>query len=324
MYGMVKTITPKNENNHGGDIAMKIGLLASNPELYSNKRIMQAGAEKGHDMHFIRIEHCYMDIMHKNPVVHYRGDEVLKGFDAIIPRIKPEKTFYGITVLRQFAMQGAYTLNGPISIGRARDKLRTLQMLAREENVNVPRSCFADSPDDIDDIIKQVGGAPLVVKLLEGAQGAGVILAETDRTASSMIKSFKKLDANILVQEFIRESAGTDLRCFVIGEKVVGSMERRAPEGEFRSNIHLGGQGFKVKITPEERKMAVTAAKTMGLQVSGVDLIRSNKGPLVLEVNSTPGLEGIEGTTKKDIAAMMIDYIEKHAPLNKRRKLRDG
>lgn len=291
---------------------MKIGVLASNPKLYSNKRLMEAGQERGHDMEFINISHCYMDITASNPEIHYRGGEILKDYDAVIPRIKPSITFYGTSVLRQFEAQDVYCLNGSISIGRSRDKLRCLQLLS-SKGINIPRTGYANSPQDTKDLIKMVGGAPLIIKLLEGTQGKGVVLAETTKAASSVINAFKSLKANILVQEFIAESKGTDLRCFVIGDKVVAAMERRAPEGEFRANIHLGGQAHKVKITPTERKMSVAAAKAAGLKVAGVDLIRSDHGPQVLEINSSPGLEGIEGITNKDLAGMMIEHIEKNA-----------
>ena len=291
---------------------MRIAVLASNPDLYSNKRIMEAGTARGHDMHFIAIKNCYMDITARKPEIHYRGGEILKGFDAVIPRIRPAATFYGTAILRQFGAQKSYCLNGPVAIGRSRDKLRTLQILSGQD-VNIPKTAFADSPLDTKDLVKLVGGAPVIVKLLEGTQGVGVVLAETNKAAESVINAFKSLKANILVQEFVAESRGIDLRCFVVGDKVVASMERRAAEGEFRANIHLGGTGHQVKITPEERKMAVRAAKAMELRVAGVDIIRSKSGPMILEINSSPGLEGVEGATKKDIASMMIEHIEKNA-----------
>ena len=295
---------------------MKIAVLASNPDLYSNKRIMEAGEKRGHEMHFINISHCYMDITARKPEILYRGGEVLKKFDAVIPRVRPALTFYGTAVLRQFEMQGSYCLNGPVSITRAQDKLRTMQLLC--ENVDIPRTGFAHSPLDTKNLIKSVGGAPVVIKLLEGTQGKGVVLAETEKAAESVINAFKSLKANILVQEFIKESAGVDLRCFVVGGKVVASMERRAAKGEFRANIHLGGTGHKVKITPQERKLAVAAAKVVGLRVSGVDMIRAKDGPKVLEVNSSPGLEGVEHATGKDIASLMIEHIE--SQIEKRKK----
>ena len=298
---------------------MKIAVLASNPDLYSNKRLMEAGKKRGHDMHFITIRNCYMDITARKPEIHYRGGETLKKFDAVIPRVSPGLTFYGTAVLRQFEMQGAYCLNGPVSIARAQDKLRTMQLLCNSKDVDIPRTGFANSPLDTKDLIKTVGGAPVVIKLLEGTQGKGVVLAETAKAAESVINAFKSLKANILVQEFIKESAGVDLRCFVVGDKVVASMERHAAEGEFRANIHLGGTGHKVKITPQERKIAVAAAKVVGLKVTGVDMIRSNDGPKVIEVNSSPGLEGVEGTTGKDIAGLMIEHIEKQVEKRKKK-----
>lgn len=298
---------------------MRIAVLASNPDLYSNQRIMQAGKDRGHDMHFIAIKNCYMDITASKPEIHYRGGEVLKGFDAVIPRIRPAATFYGTAVLRQFGAQGSYLLNGPVAIGRSRDKLRTLQILSGKD-VNIPKTAFADSPLDTKDMVKLVGGAPVIIKLLEGTQGVGVVLADTNKAAESVVNAFKSLKANILVQEFIKESRGVDLRCFVIGDKVVAAMERHAAEGEFRANIHLGGTGHKAKITPEERKMAVKAAKAMELKVAGVDIIRSTRGPMVLEINSSPGLEGVEGATKKQIAELMIEHIEKNAKINKKNK----
>jgi ribosomal protein S6--L-glutamate ligase len=298
---------------------MKIAILATDRDLYSNKRLMDAGEARGHDMRFISIRNCYMDITARKPEIHYRGGEVLEKFDAVIPRIRPSLTFYGTAVLRQFEMQGAYCLNGPVSIARAQDKLRTMQLLCSCKDVDIPRTGFANSPLDTKDLIQTVGGAPIVIKLLEGTQGKGVVLAETAKAAESVINAFKSLRANILVQEFIKESAGVDLRCFVVGDKVVASIERHAAAGEFRANIHLGGTGHKVKITPTERKIAVAAAKVVGLKVSGVDLIRSNSGPKVIEVNASPGLEGVEGTTGKDIAGMMFEHIERQVEKRKKK-----
>lgn len=298
---------------------MKIAVLATNPDLYSNQRLMEAGAQRGHEMSFISIQNCYMDITARKPEIHYRGGEILKKFDAVIPRIRPALSFYGNAVLRQFEMQNTYMLNGPIAIGRAQDKLRTMQLLC-SKHIDIPRTGFANSPLDTKDMIKTVGGAPVVVKLLEGTQGKGVVLAETAKAAESVINAFKSLKANILVQEFIEESAGTDLRCFVIGDKVVAAMERRAAKGEFRANIHLGGTGHKVEITPEERKISIAAARVLGLKVCGVDIIRSNHGPKVLEVNASPGLEGVEGATGIDIAGMMIEHIEYQVAKRKKQK----
>lgn len=289
---------------------LKIVLLASNPNLYSNKRIMEAGEERGHEMRFVNVRQCYLNISSAKPEVHYRGGELLEDVDAIIPRIKPSMTFYGCAVAKQFQSIGAYCLNDSVSIACSRDKLHSLQLLSNN-NVPMPTTGFANSPVDTAEIIKMVGGAPLVIKLLEGTQGKGVVLAETDKAAESVINAFKSLHANILAQEFIEEAQGRDIRCFVIDGKVVGSIERRAAKGDFRANLHLGGTASSVKITSEERKIAVSAAKTMGLKVAGVDIIRSNDGPKVLEINSSPGLEGIESITEKDIAGLMIECIEK-------------
>ena len=289
---------------------MKIAILARNPDLYSHQRLLEAGIARGHEMRIINTLCCYINICSPKPEVHYRGGEILSGFDAIIPRIGASVTFYGAAVVRQFEMMGVYSLNRSLGISRSRDKLRSLQLLARK-GINLPITGFAHSPSETEDLIKMVGGAPLIIKLLEGTQGIGVVLADTHRTAESVINAFKGLHANILVQEFIKESAGTDIRCFVIGDKVVAAMKRQAKEGEFRSNIHRGGKATVVKITPEERAMAVKAAKIMRLNVAGVDIIRSKRGSMVLEVNSSPGLEGIEEATGKDIAAMIIEFIEK-------------
>ncbi|MCC7305551.1 MAG: 30S ribosomal protein S6--L-glutamate ligase [Alphaproteobacteria bacterium] len=302
---------------------LKIAVLASNWKLYSNKRLMEAGEERGHEMHFVAIHNCYMDITAKKPEIHYRGGEILGRFDAVIPRVRPAITFYGIAVLRQLEMQGTYCLNGPIAIGRARDKLRTLQMLSSEK-IDIPRTGFAHSPQDTKDLITMVGGAPLIIKLVEGTQGVGVVLAETDKAAESVINGFKSVKANILVQEFISEAKGRDIRCFVVGDKVVAAMERRAAKGEFRANIHLGGKAFEVKLTEKEKRIALAAAKTMNLKVAGVDLIRAKGGPKVLEVNSSPGLEGIEGVTGIDIAGLMIEHIEMQVSRRKKNKKPNG
>jgi ribosomal protein S6--L-glutamate ligase len=305
LYQHYETSEPKSDK-------LKIGVLASNPELYSNKRIMQAGQERGHEMFFINVSHTYMNINSSMPEVMYRGGERLQGFDAIIPRIKPSVTFYGCAVVRQFQSMGAYCLNDSMSIARSRDKLRSLQLLSGK-GIDMPITSFASSPLDTKDIINAVGGAPLVVKLLEGTQGKGVVLAETFNAAESVINAFKSLGANILVQEFIKEAGGQDIRCFVVDGKVVGAMQRQAAEGEFRANLHLGGTASSIKITAQERKIAIKAAKAMHLQVSGVDIIRSETGPKVLEINSSPGLEGIEYVTGKDIAGLMIECIERNA-----------
>lgn len=291
--------------------SMKIGILSRNPNLYSTRRLVEACEKRGHTAVVIDALRCYMNISSHNPEVHYKG-EILEGFDAIIPRIGASITFYGTAVLRQFEMMGTYTLNESVAISRSRDKLRSLQLLSRK-GIGMPVTGFAHSPDDIDDMIKMVGGTPLVIKLLEGTQGIGVVLAETKKAAESVIEAFLGLKANILVQEFISEAGGADIRCFVIGEKVVAAMKRQAQEGEFRSNLHRGGQADVIRITPEERSTAIRAAKIMGLNVAGVDILRSNHGPVVMEVNSSPGLEGIETATHKDVAEMIIIFIEKHA-----------
>lgn len=294
---------------------MNIGILSRNKRLYSTMRLVDAAEDRGHDVRVIDPLRCYMDITSLNPVVHYRGEK-LEGFDAIIPRIGASVTFYATAVLRQFEVMGVYPLNESVAITRSRDKLRSMQLLARK-GIGLPRTGFAHSPDDTKDLIKLVGGAPLVLKLLEGTQGKGVVLAETDRAARSVAEAFRGLNAHFLLQEFVKEAGGADIRCFVIGKKVVATMLRQGKEGEFRSNLHQGGVGKSVKITPQERQTAVRAARIMGLNVAGVDLLRSNHGPLVMEVNSSPGLEGIEQITKKDIAGKIIEFIEENAAPNK-------
>lgn len=259
----------------------------------------------------------YMEVTPSKPEVHFKGN-TLDTFDAVIPRIGASVTFYGTAVLRQFEMMGAFPLNESVAISRSRDKLRSLQLLARK-GIGLPCTGFAHHPDDTQDLIKMVGGAPLVIKLLEGTQGIGVVLAETKKAAESVIEAFMGLKANILVQEYIKEAGGADIRCLVVGDKVVAAMMRQALPGEFRSNLHRGGSASLIKITPSERATAVKAAKSMGLNVAGVDLLRSERGPLVMEVNSSPGLEGIEKSTGKDIAGMIIEFIEKNARPNKTR-----
>jgi ribosomal protein S6--L-glutamate ligase len=289
---------------------LKIGLLASNQELYSNQRILEAGEERGHDMVFLNIKQCYMKLDAVDPEAHYRGGKVLGDLDVVIPRIRPSVTFYGCALARQFESMGVYTVNSSSSISQSRDKLFSLQLMLKN-GINIPTTGFANSPMDTNDLIEMVGGAPLIVKLLEGTQGRGVVLAETKKAAESVINAFKALRANLLVQQFIKEADGKDLRCFVIDGKVVASIQREAAPGEFRANVHQGGTASIVKITPEERAMALKATKTLGLKIAGVDIIRSQNGPLLLEVNSSPGLEGIESATGKDIAGMIISHIEK-------------
>jgi ribosomal protein S6--L-glutamate ligase len=296
---------------------MKIAVLSRNRELYSTRRLVEAGQARGHEMKVINPVRCYMNIASYKPSIHYDG-KALTGFDAVIPRIGASITFYGTAVVRQFEMMGVYTLNESVAISRSRDKLRSLQLLARK-GVGLPVTGFANSPKDTDDLLNLVGGAPCIIKLLEGTQGMGVVLAETKKAAESVIDAFRGLEANFLVQQFIEEAAGADLRCFVIGEKVVAAMKRQAAEGEFRSNLHRGGKAEVVRITPTERATAVQASKIMGLRVTGVDIVRSKQGPLVLEVNSSPGLEGIEKYTGKDVADMIIEYIEKNAKVGRTR-----
>ncbi len=290
---------------------MKIAILSRNPKLYSTRRLVEAARERGHDVHVFDHLRCYMNITSMRPSIRYKGEE-LEGFDAVIPRIGASVTFYGTAVLRQFEMMGVFPLNESVAISRSRDKLRSVQLLARK-GIGLPVTGFARNPDDIDDLLNSVGGNQFVIKLLEGTQGIGVVLAENRKAAESVIEAFLGLNANILVQEFIKEAGGADIRCFVVDGKVVAAMKRQGKEGEFRSNLHRGGSAELVRITPEERSTAVRAAKIMGLNVAGVDLLRSNHGPVVMEVNSSPGLEGIEKATGKDIAGMVIAFLEKQA-----------
>ncbi|MBO9999539.1 MAG: 30S ribosomal protein S6--L-glutamate ligase [Cyanobacteria bacterium SID2] len=290
---------------------MKIAILSRDPSLYSTKRLKEVGEKRGHHMKVVDHMRCYMNITSLRPSVMYQG-QLLENFDAIVPRIGASNTFYGTAVVRQFEIMGVFTANESQAISRSRDKLRCLQILARE-GIGLPVTGFAHSTQDIEGIIGIVGGAPLVIKLLEGTQGIGVVLAETDQAAKSVIEAFRGLDANILVQEFIKEARGADLRCFIVNDKVVASMKRQGAPGEFRSNLHRGGKAEKIKLTPEERSTAVRAAKAMGLKIAGVDLLRSNHGAVVMEVNSSPGLEGIEAATGVDVAGKIIEFIEKKA-----------
>ncbi|WP_339713737.1 30S ribosomal protein S6--L-glutamate ligase [uncultured Kriegella sp.] len=289
---------------------LKIALLASNPELYSNKRLMEAAVARGHEIVFLNVELAYMKLDAHSPEIRYRGGNILKEFDAVIPRIKPSVTFYGCALIRQFDNLGAYCQNSAEAITQSRDKLFASQLFSNND-IHIPITGFAKSPMDTKDLIKMVNGAPLIIKLLESTQGKGVVLAETNKAAESVINAFKSVQTNILVQEFIKEANGQDIRCFVVNGKVVASMQRQAAKGEFRANIHQGGKASIIRITPEEKKLAIKAAKVLNLAVAGVDIIRSNKGPLLLEVNSSPGLEGIENATGKDIANSMIMAIEK-------------
>jgi len=290
---------------------VKIAILSRNRRLYSTKRLVQAAQERGHDVRVIDVLRCYMNIAPHHPEIHYRGQK-LEGFDAVIPRIGASVTFYGAAVVRQFEMQGVYSLNESVAITRSRDKLRAHQLLARK-GIGMPVTGFAYAPDDTADLVGLVGGAPVVVKLTEGTQGRGIVLCETDKAAESVIEAFRDLNAYFLVQEFVEEAKGADIRCFVVGGRVVAAMQRQAKQGEFRSNLHRGGSASKIRITPEERSTAVRAAKIMGLSVAGVDILRSNHGPVVMEVNSSPGLEGIETVSGVDIASKIIEHIEKNA-----------
>jgi len=288
---------------------MKIALLSRNKKLYSTRRLIEAAESRGHEIRVIDALRCYMNITSLKPTIHYRG-EVLEEFDAVIPRIGASITFYGTAVLRQFEMMNVFPLNESVAVSRSRDKLRSAQLLARK-GIGMPVTGFAHNPDDIEDLLQVAGGAPVVIKLLEGTQGIGVVLAETNNAAESVIQAFMGLKANIMIQEFIKEAGGADIRCFVVGDKVVAAMKRQGPEGEFRSNLHRGGSANLVRLTPGERSTAVRAAKIMGLGVCGVDLLRSNHGPVVMEVNSSPGLEGIEGASGKDVAGIIIQHLEK-------------
>jgi len=293
---------------------MKIAILSREPGLYSTRRLKEAGEARGHEVDIIDTLHCYMDITSSRPTVRYHG-QALPKYDAVIPRIGASITFYGTSVVRQFEMMGTFSVNESVAISRSRDKLRSLQLLSRK-GIGLPRTGFACKPDKVDDLIKNVGGAPLVIKLLEGTQGIGVVLADTKKAAESIIEAFMGLKANILVQEYIKEAGGADIRCLVVGGKVVAAMKRQAAAGEFRSNLHRGGSAEIVKLSPEERKTAIGAAKAMGLNVCGVDILQSNHGPVVMEVNSSPGLEGIENATGKDIAGMVFEFIEKNTKPN--------
>jgi ribosomal protein S6--L-glutamate ligase len=292
---------------------MKIAILSQDASIYSTKRLQEAGEQQGHEIRVINYLRCYMNITSRKPTVVYNG-KPLESFDAIIPRIAASKTFYGTAVVRQFEVMGVFSANESQAISRSRDKLRCLQILARE-GIALPVTGIAHATEDIEGLIETVGGAPLVIKLLEGTQGIGVVLAETHQAGRSVIEAFRQLDANILVQEFIEEAAGEDLRCFVVDGKVVAAMKRQGAEGDFRSNLHRGGKAEKVKLSPEERSTAVRAAKAMGLRVAGVDLLRSNHGPVVIEVNSSPGLEGIEAATGVDVAGKIIEFVAKNATL---------
>ncbi len=294
---------------------MKIAMLARNPKLYSHRRIVEAAEKRGHEIDIIDTLRVYMNITSHRPELRYKG-EILTGYDAVIPRIGASITWYGLAVLRQFEMMGVYPLNESVAIGRSRDKLRSLQILARE-GIGLPVTAFAHDTRMTDDLIEIAGGTPVVIKLIEGTQGIGVVLGETPRSAKSVIEAFRGANVNILVQEFIKEAGSSDIRAFVIGGRVIAAMMRTGAAGEFRSNLHRGGSARSIKITPEERSTAVRAARVLGLGVCGVDLLRSNHGPVVMEVNSSPGLEGVEKATGLDIADLILEYLEKSAKPHK-------
>ena len=290
---------------------MKIALLTRNPKLYSHQRLIETATARGHEIVPIDYLRCYMNITSRKPELRFMGER-LEGFEAVIPRIAASHTFYGLAVLRQFEMMGVYPLNESVAIGRSRDKLRSLQILARD-GVGLPVTAFANNTGRTDDILDMVGGAPVVIKLLEGTQGIGVVLGETHKSAKSVIEAFHGADINILVQEFIKEADGRDIRAFVVGRKIIAAMERKGPEGDFRSNLHRGGTAKMVELSAAEKTAALKASRSMGLNVCGVDLLRSSHGPVVMEVNSSPGLEGIEGASNVDVAGAIISFLEKNA-----------
>lgn len=296
---------------------MKIALMCRNPDLYSHKRLYEAAQNRGHEIDVVNHIHCYINITSHRPSIWYHGKK-LEGFDAVIPRIGASVTYFGAAVLRQFEVMGVYPVNESVAITRSRDKLRSLQLLARK-GIGLPVTVFAHKTSNAEEVLDLIGGAPVVIKLLEGTQGIGVVLGETQKAAESIIQAFGGVNTNILVQEFVKEARGEDIRCLVVGDKVVASMIRRGKEGDFRSNLHRGGSAEAVKITPQERATAVSAANAMGLNVCGVDMLRSNHGPVVMEVNSSPGLEGLETATNIDVADRIIQFIEKNAVRGKTR-----
>jgi ribosomal protein S6--L-glutamate ligase len=290
---------------------MRMAMMARNPNLYSHKRLVEAAVERGHQMDVFNTLRCYMNITSYRPEVKYSG-EVLSGYDVVVPRIGASVTYYGLAVLRQFEMMGVYPLNESVAIGRSRDKLRSMQILSRE-GIGLPVTAFAHDPNQTEEVINAVGGAPVIIKLIEGTQGIGVVLGETLKSAKSVIEAFRGANVNILVQEFIKEAGSTDIRALVVGNKVIAAMKRTGADGEFRSNLHRGGTAEMIKITPEERSTAVRAALALGLNVCGVDMLQANHGPVVMEVNSSPGLEGVEKATGIDVAGRIIEFIEKNA-----------
>jgi ribosomal protein S6--L-glutamate ligase len=298
---------------------MKIAILSKGPKNYSTKRLKEEAIKRGHEVEVINYILCEARIEQNKPVVIYKG-EVLKGFDAIIPRIASSYTRYGSAVVRQFEMQGVFTTTSSISIVRSRDKLRSIQLLSRA-GIGIPKTIFSRGLSDIDTIMHELGGPPIIIKLARGTHGRGVVLAESRKAARSVMQGFYLMDddgTNILLQEYVEESAGTDIRAFVVGGQVVASMKRQSLTDDFRSNLHQGGEGKKVKLTDEEEKVAIKAAKAMGLSIGGVDLMRSNRGPLVLEVNASPGF-GIEQVTGRDVASKIIEYVERNAKARQRK-----
>jgi ribosomal protein S6--L-glutamate ligase len=290
---------------------MKIILLASNPGLYSNRRLIEAANKRGHNAAFVNVGECYIKVFSNDCEVLYDDGQKLEKIDYVIPRIKPAITFYGTAIVRQFEVMGIKCLNDSEAITKSRDKLHTMQIMS-QHGLNIPITSFANSAYETTDLIKLVGGAPLVIKLLEGTKGVGVVMAETNKAAESVINAFRSLKADILVQHYIKESKGQDIRCFVVGGQVIAAMERIAQEGEFRANIHLGATARPIQVTQEERDLAIKAAKIINLEIAGVDMVRSNTGPKILEINSSPGLEGIEKATGIDIADQIIEFMEKN------------
>ena len=298
---------------------MKLAILSRNPNLYSTKRLFEAATERGHDVEIIDFLKCYIVMAKGKPQLFLDGEKIEK-FDAVIPRIGASRTFYGCAVVRQFEMMNTFCLNSSLAITRSRDKLRSLQILSRSD-IEIPSTAFAANPTDIPHLIKEVGGAPLVVKLLQGTQGLGVVLTETVKASKSVIEAFYEIKANMLIQEFVKESKGADIRALVVGNNVVASIKRQGEEGEFRANIHIGGTAINFKLSKEERRTAVQAAKILGLNVAGVDMLMSEKGPMVIEVNSSPGLEGVERATEKDVAGKIIEFIEKSISRKRNRRI---
>ena len=290
---------------------MKIVVLSRNPNLYSTNRLVEVGTKRGHEMLVVDHSKCDIIIEKKRPHIMYKGKEIT-DVDAVIPRIGASITFYGTAVLRQFEMMKVFTAVESVALGRSRDKLRSLQILSRA-GLGMPKTAFTNYSKDVSNVLQQVGGAPVVIKLLEGTQGVGVVLAETDQAAESVMEAFNGLQARVIVQQFVKEAGGADVRVFVVDGVVVGAMKRQGKEGEFRSNLHRGGSATIIELSEDEEAAALKAAKVLGLGIAGVDLLQSNSGPVVMEVNSTPGLEGIEKATGKDVAGLVFDHIEKNA-----------